>query len=242
MKAWRRVSWILWPICAVALTMVPGALAASAEPPGNKLWNGYVIRSSSTSQVAGWWQVPNLNCATGENNSNASQWIGLDGINAGLVQTGVASKCVVGVQVNAAFFQVLPRMSAAQYPNPPTHVVWAGDRVEAEIRNVGGNRYSISLRDNGFSWDFSTIEAYDGAPKTAEWIVEAGPRSGNQENLSDFGTVHFEAAFFNDNVVTSQDAIKFVAENGSGNAKTEVSDISQFGGQGPNFDIKWTRP
>jgi Peptidase A4 family len=198
-----------------------------------------VTKSGDVSHVAGSWQVPNLKCALGED-SGASQWIGLDGLNAGLVQTGVVSRCARGVQLNLAFYQVLPKNAKAQYLSPHTNVVLNGDFIDAEIRHAKGKQYSISLQDGW--WNFSKTVTYDGAPKTAEWIVESGENFGSVDKLSNFGTVHFEAALFNERLVTNQDTNKFMAAGKDGSPKTKIADIEQRGGHGPNFDVKWLRP
>ena len=218
------------------IALVPSS--ASAATVNNPLWSGHVTTTGDVSHVAGSWQVPRLSCAVGEN-SGASQWIGLDGVNAGLVQVGVATKCAAGLQVNLAFYQVLPQNSTAQYLSPTTNVVWNGDIVDAEIRRVADGQYSISLSDGW--WKFSQTVTYNGSPKTAEWIVESGDQNGGVNALSNFGTVHFESALFNDKLVTNQDTNKFVATGSGDSPKTEIADIGQYGGHGPNFDVKWLR-
>jgi hypothetical protein len=214
--------------------------AAQASPVNNPLWSGHVTKASATSQVSGSWLVPRLSCATLENDSNASQWIGIGGVNAPLLQVGVVSKCIQGVQVNVGFYEkvVDPTNSAAQYIEPLTHLVGAGDSIDAEIASEGAGAYQVSLNENGAWWQFSTIQMLDSTPQTAEWIVEGGPLNNAAQKLSNFGTVHFEGAFANGQPVTEEGTYTFVATAGS-NTRATVSPITQFGGRGPNFDIFW---
>jgi peptidase A4-like protein len=132
--------------CIVNLTFTAAVLLAAplvaspvaAAPVTNPLWSGHVTKPGKALQVAGSWQVPKLSCDRLEN-SGAAQWIGLDGVNAGLVQTGVVSRCAAGVQINVAFYQVIPKDSAAQYLSPTSEPVFTGAIVDAEIRHDSGD-------------------------------------------------------------------------------------------------------
>ena len=224
-------------VVALAAPVLAPAVA-NADTVTSPLWSGHVTKPGSVSQAAGSWQVPRLNCDPRER-SGASQWIGLNGVNTGLVQTGIVSRCATGVQINVAFYQVIPKNSTAQYLSPTTYPVFTGTIVDAEIRHDSGNQYSISL--SGGAWNFSKNVSYDTTPKTAEWIVESGDRGGTADDLSNFGTIHFEAARFNDKLVTNDDTVKFIATGSDGRPKTKITDIDQYGGHGPNFDVKWVR-
>jgi hypothetical protein len=59
--------------------------------------------------------------------------------------------------------------------------------------------------------------------------------------LSNFGTIHFEGAFFNEELVAAGDTNKFIATGEDGRPKTGIGDIGQLGGRGPNFDVAWLR-
>jgi hypothetical protein len=156
------------------------------------------------------------------------------------VQTGIVSRCATGVQINVAFYQVIPKNATAQYLNPTTYPAFTGTIVDAEIRHDSGNQYEISL--SGGAWNFSKTVTYDATPKTAEWIVESGDHGGSADDLSNFETVHFEAARFNDDLVSNEQTTTYVATTSNGRPKTKITSIDQYGGHGPNFDVKWLRP
>jgi hypothetical protein len=223
----------------VLLLIVLMSLPAGALPPGNEIWTGRVTKRADTTQVSAWWQVPSLSCSVGEF-SDASQWIGLGGVNEPLVQIGISSRCPLsGIPTHHAVYQIVPMHSAAQNIPLAFQPVSTGDSIEAEIKYLGGDQYSLRIRDNSWSWEFSanmTQPDLKVAPKTAEWIVEAG---GNV-SLANYGMVHFENLFFNDQPLTTEASDAYIAEDAAG-PKGEVSDISQFGGRGPNFDVKWLR-
>jgi Peptidase A4 family len=224
----------------LALALLLSAAPAHAAPTGNILWSGQVTKAGPVSQIAGSWQVPSLQCAVGED-SGASQWIGLDGINSGLVQVGVASRCAKGLQVNLAFYQIIPQNSVAQYLSPATNTVFNGDFVDAKIVKSSAGAYSVTLSDGW--WSFSQDVKYGPTPHTAEWIVESGTHDSGKtaDPLSNFKTVHFTGGMLNGNLLTDGDTVPFTAVNASGQPTTSVSNITQFGGAGPAFDVAWLR-
>jgi len=236
-KRWysnNRISYVL----ALSLVMVLGILGiaptARATPVRNKIWNGYVTKTGKRTKIIASWHVPTLKCGTAL--SNASQWIGLAGVNAPLVQIGIESICSTGIQYDYAFYQVVPKQSSGK---KIIGLVTPGDLIDASVKYLGGHKYRVHLMENAWSWDFTkkvTQPDLGTAPKTAEWIVEAG--SGTP--LSKFGRVHFENAFFNNRSLTNRNARIFIADTGSG-SKTRVTKISQYGGHGPNFSVKWLR-
>jgi hypothetical protein len=216
------------------------AATATANRSGN--WSGHVTNTGSASQVLGWWTVPSLKCSALEN-SNASQWIGLGGGpgETPLVQIGTISSCNAGVPMSHGFTQVVPRQATSQ---PFVMGFNAGDSIEAEVKYLGGNQYSLRLTNNA-CWCGSytatvTQPNLSKAPKTAEWIVEQSAEPILGQGLTNFGKVSFESAMFNGRLVTAQDTVKYVLTDQNG-PKTTVSNISQFGGHGPNFDVTWVR-
>jgi hypothetical protein len=221
---------------ATGLGVLGAVPAASATPVGNKIWNGYVTKSGKLTKVSGTWQVPTLKCGTGS--SNASQWVGLAGVNAPLVQIGIVSVCSLGVQQNHAFYQVVPKNARDQVI---VGLVTPGDLIDASITFLGGHRYRVHITENAWSWQFTkpvTQPDMKTTPKTAEWIVEAG--SG--VDLSSFGSVHFEDAFFSKNTwLSNANGVKFIADTHSGRPKTKLTKVSPYGGHGPNFTVTWVR-
>lgn len=244
-----RIS-VLLAAAIVALTPCPvaNAAAGAAAPVRTLNWSGHVTSSGSASHVVAWWKVPSISCAPLEN-SNASQWVGLGGgeNEPPLVQVGVVSGCAAGVPLHHAFTQIVPSQAAGV---PIVMIVNTGDRVEAEVRHLGGSEYSVRFTNNAcWCGDFTaevTQPDLSVTPKTAEWIVEAGEAAMNGgafgQGQSNFGTHRFESAFFNDRLLAEGDTVKHVAVNSSGSPKVAVTDISQFGGHGPNFDVSWLGP
>jgi hypothetical protein len=227
-----RVTYIIAALTLALYAFAPAA-PAQAEPIVNELWSGHVTKRAPTTHVLGWWEVPRVECNPGES-SNAGQWVGLGGVNEPLVQAGVVSGCLAGQPVAFAFYQTPPSQSSATWLLQ--YLVASGDNMEAEISYLGGNQYQVRLADAGL-WEFNqqvTQPDLSTVPMTAEWIVEG---AGGQP-LSNFGTVHFESAFLNNRLLASGDTNVFLQDVGRG-PKVTVSDISQFGGHGPNFDVTW---
>lgn len=238
-KGWASGNWpsrLIALFLVTALGIVGIVPAADATPAGNKIWNGYVTKSGKRTKVSGTWQVPTLTCGIAA--SNASQWIGLAGVDAPLVQIGIISRCSLGLQQNHAFYQVVPKDARDQVI---VGEVTPGDLIDASVTYLGGHRYRVHITENAWSWDFTKIVRQPNmgtTPKTAEWIVEGG--SG--QALSNFGTVHFEEALFNKRTsLTNANGVKYIADTRSGKPKTKVSKVSPYGGHGPNFTVKRLR-
>lgn len=181
----------------------------------------------------------------GERLAGLGQWIGLGGLDTatitspGPVQIGTVSRCAAGVQLSFAVWEVRPGQSGTQ--TILTGPVTAGDYIDADVKYLGGNQYSISITDNSWEWTFSqtvTQPASNVAPKMADWIIEAGGPP-----LANFGTAQFTECYYNNGggLEPLVSGYTFEAGTSSGN-ETSVSPISQYGGYGPNFTITWQRP
>lgn len=238
----RRLTLIA--LSAAVIFLVSGsASSASAAPAvgvpkGNTAWNGYVAGTSATDLIAT-WTVPSLqNCGLA-GSAEAAEWIGLGGVNAPLVQIGTQQIC--GALAPTAVWEVVPEQSKPQVITCAFSCqVTPGDLIDAEVKYVGGNQYSISITDNAWSWTWSktvTQPASSAPPHTAEWIVE-GPGA-----MANFGTVEFTDCMWSSGTglqdLTS--ATVYEADAGRG-LQTSVGSIGQFGGHGPWFDVTWMRP
>lgn len=232
-------------VATAAVISSASAASAVGVPSGNTSWNGYVTHASNSTkatEVQASWQVVTLHgCGNG---TSASQWIGLGGVDTasinspGPVQIGTESYCDSGIQVNYAVWQVRPGQANVQLIS--TGPVTVGDYIDADVKYLSGERYSISITDNSWEWTFSkavTQPASNVAPKMAEWTIEAGGPP-----LADFGEAQFTDCFYNNGrgLGPLVSAAKFEVGTSSGN-KTSVSAISQYGGYGPNFTITWLR-
>ncbi|HEY4411615.1 MAG TPA: G1 family glutamic endopeptidase [Gaiellaceae bacterium] len=185
-------------------------------------WSGYVLPSSTSifTGVAGTFTVPTLDCSTTPD-AGMSLWVGIggagwpDGTNSGaLLQTGVASDCVSGGQVNSGWWEL--------YPSDPNHSydfsgfpMSAGDTITAFVFQDRSGAWWTRLDDTttslsgflkvGGNWGVGTnasgvyrtqgsgaLLSYIGG-YSAEWIVEDYTESDTQTltPLANFGTVGF---------------------------------------------------
>jgi hypothetical protein len=187
----------------------------SASPPVfDKIYSGYLTPfAAKYHHVSSTWHIPTLNCAASAPISGASQWIGLGGVTIGkqvstpLVQVGIVSGCVAGLQINVPFWQVVPGNNAqllAHLPRP-------GDEIVAEVDYLGNGKYFVGIKDSTAGWiDGGQVpfKVSGKVPTTAEWIVEPGDLVHGKKNttasLADFGSVTFAGASYSTAAATSQ--------------------------------------
>jgi hypothetical protein len=185
-------------------------------------WSGYVVPSATpVSQVSGRFTVPRLNCSHTKNGGESS-WVGIGGAKGNsedLLQTGVRSMCVGGVQtVNPGWWEEFPENAETDFA---TMSVSPGDAIQASVtqnpdstwttrvddltKGVSGvmttgsgpaSGYGTQLDSSPGVWlqkQGAAIASYAGG-STAEWIVEQfGTVSGSVVPLADFGRVGFSA-------------------------------------------------
>jgi hypothetical protein len=179
-------------------------------------WSGYVVPSSApVTSVAGQFTVPTLKCKKTPNAGEAV-WVGTGGTSAtdDLLQTGVVSDCVSGVQnVNPGWWEEYPENSAQLFKSmtisPGDHIVasvsqgvdlsWTTrlDDMTTGVSGVmhTGDRWGTVLDVDPATFvttqgDASSI-SYSGG-HSAEWIVEDYGTSANTlVPFADFGTVAF---------------------------------------------------
>ena len=184
-------------------------------------WSGYVIPSNGppVTEVSGQWIVPALNC-TATPNAGASAWVGIggsvlpSGVGSGdLLQTGVRTDCVGGMQQNVGWFEKVPsdpdvEQDFAGFP------VTAGDSIQAWAFQDASGAWETRLDDlttglsgwliTGQGWGVSpdggnnTFPVQGSAASlsysggyTAEWVVEAYTADSAVVTLADYGTVTF---------------------------------------------------
>lgn len=180
-------------------------------------WSGYVVPSTSpVTAVSGRFTVPRLDCSH-TRNAGSSSWVGIGGAggtSGDLLQTGVRSMCVGGVQHDdAGWWEEFPQYPEIDFTSLS---VSAGDSIQASVlqnldgswttrvddltRGVSGlmttgGSYGTQLDSNLGVWldqeGSSASVAYAGG-YTAEWIVEQfGTTTGFVVPLADFGKVAF---------------------------------------------------
>lgn len=196
------------------------SLAMQAPPfETSTNWSGYAIQPSvPVTAVSGQFTVPTLNC---DNTTDASEamWVGIggDGASTGdLLQTGVESTCVAGVQVeNPGWWEEFPEYYSVNF-NSMT--VLPGDQISASVYQATDGSWITKVDDltrgisgvmqTGVGWgtvldasptnwlleegDASTVSYAGGS--SAEWILEdfGQGASGSPVPFADFGTVSFE--------------------------------------------------
>jgi Peptidase A4 family len=178
-------------------------------------WSGYVVPSTTpVTSVSGDFTVPTLNCKTP--NAGEAVWVGTGGAGAAsgdLLQTGVVSDCIGGVQTeNPGWWEEYPQYPARLFTSM---TVSPGDQIEASVTQgvdlswttrlddltTGisglmhtGDHWGTVLDTDTTTWlstptDASTV-SYTGG-RSAEWIVEDYGTSGGLVPFADFGTVAF---------------------------------------------------
>jgi Peptidase A4 family len=179
-------------------------------------WSGYVVPSlTPITSVSGDFTVPTLHC-TKTRNAGETAWVGIGGAGGAsgdLLQTGVVSECIGGVQVeNPGWWEEYPERPATLFVNM---TVSPGDQIEASVSQGLDSSWTTRLDDlttgvsgvmhTGDQWgtvadsdpttwvhqegDASLI-TYAGG-RTAEWIVEDYATSAGLVPFADFGTVTF---------------------------------------------------
>jgi len=183
-------------------------------------WAGYVgTAGGPVTDAVGTFTVPTLNC-TDTPNAAESTWDGIGGFNPGeaLIQTGVQSECVNGVQTDMPWWEIvggptsLPEMDFSGLP------VQAGDIMTVDVGQdsqtgawvtciADARTGGVGLMETGLSAGiaqgtcstFSNYTAQQDASTysypggtTAEWIAEdPGDLNGNEVPFANFGTVTF---------------------------------------------------
>lgn len=155
-------------------------------------WSGYAVTNKAPyNSITGQWVVPKVNPSS--QSAYSSAWIGIDGFNNNsLIQTGTAHDYINGSAHYYAWWEILPA-AVTKIPHP----VSPGDRMHAEIRNLGNSLWSITLINNTKRWTFRIIQSYSGPQESAEWIVEAPSINGQTARLANYGKVTFDKASVN---------------------------------------------
>lgn len=186
--------------------------------PVSSNWSGYIVPSAvPVTSVSGAFTVPTLDC-TKTRDAGEAAWVGTGGAGGttgDLLQTGVVSDCVGGVQVeDPAWWEEYPEAPAdlfqtmtvspgdqivATVSQDPTDLTWTTrlDDVTTGISGVmhTGDQWGTVLDSDPTTFVHSEGDAsavtYSGG-RTAEWIVEDyGTAGGTLIPFADFGTVTF---------------------------------------------------
>ena len=195
----------------------PTALTPQFDNPSPN-WSGYVVPSSSdlVTYAEGEWTVPTMNCADTPN-GDVSSWVGIGGTSSTvLLQTGVTTNCVDGIQQTYGWWEEYPSVpnTSRAFTGFP---VAAGNEMEAIVAQDTDGSWSTTLIDlttgltgimvTGEAWGIEETGAssfttqgsttglsYSGG-YTAEWIVEdpgvINEAPGNVQPFANFGSITF---------------------------------------------------
>lgn len=203
---------------------IPEAGVKSPPPPPgpapSRNWAGYVgVAGGAVTGAVGTFNVPTLNC-TDTPNASESTWDGIGGVKPGeaLIQTGVESDCINGVQTDTPWWEIVA--GSTNLPEQPFNgfPVQAGDTVTVEVGQdsqsgawitclADARTGEVGLMATGLTagiaqGDCSTFSNYTpqqdastysySGGTTAEWIAEdPADLNGNEVPFANFGTVSF---------------------------------------------------
>lgn len=206
-------------------------------------WSGYAVETNlanpqnfAVSDVKGSWTVPSVSCTS--TNTYSSAWVGIDGDSDNTVeQTGTEHDCINGQPSYYAWFEMYPKPSFRI--NMP---IAAGNNINAEVKFVGNNRFTLILANTSTGQTFTTTQKLNANRQSAEWIIEA-PYSGGVLPLANFGTINFSNANTTLNghsgsisdSAWQNDPITMVTSGGT-TAKAAPSTLSP---DGTSFNVTW---
>jgi hypothetical protein len=174
-KRWGAVLGVV----VTALSFVAPTSARAAEPLYSVNWSGYAVAAGSgqrIDQVNGAWTVPEVkNLPPGF----SSSWIGIGGYQTqDLIQVGTESDGRLGG--NHAWYEMLPDNSipiTSGCAGDTTCKVDSGDNMAADIRNLGGDNWVITINNFAHSpspkWSWQKTFQYKSSFSSAEYIFEA---------------------------------------------------------------------
>lgn len=208
-------------------------------------WSGYAVEtslsspaSSAVSDVKGVWVVPSVSGAVTPN-AYSSFWIGIDGYSSNSVeQIGTSSDTSSGVPQYYAWYEMYPK-----YPVNLKMKITPGDKMSAEVKYLGSNKFQLTITDVTTGATYSTTQRSSSAKRSsAEWIAEAPSSMSGVLPLADFGTVQFSnsQAILNGHTGTindaawQYDAITMVTSSGTTKALT-----SALSTDGTSFSVTW---
>lgn len=202
-----------------SVSVLGGGFAGATTPN----WSGYVLPSGTQifTEASGAWTVPTLDCAVTPN-AGAATWVGIGGFgwssggsSGVLLQSGVTSSCVNGVQQDVGWWEEFPSNPnyGTQFTGFP---VSPGDSIVASVDQTSSGAWQTRVDDlstglsgwmvTGQGWGVAS-DASNGAfteqgstsgltysgGYSAEWIVEdaESAQTGTLVPFADYGSVAF---------------------------------------------------
>ena len=205
-------------------------------------WAGYGLLTGAFVGVSGEWTQPEIDCSAGHE-TNASFWVGLDGVTSHSVQqTGTSADCSAGIDAPEYFAWY------EMYPVPMRKApleVHPGDHFRAKVHGLSAERFELTLENLTTGQTFTTSAGRFGAwPTSVEWIVEPAAMCRETcvtSELSRFDDVTFSNISFEttDGWVTLSAQDKIVEFDLRTEKGGQLADVSALGDGGTSFDIKW---
>ena len=154
-------------------------------------WAGPILTGGTYDKVTTTFVVPQASCSSGQPETIASFWTGLDGFKSKTVeQAGVDIQCEFGVDSYQAWTEQYPR--AAMPVDSTDFDVSPGDEVQVAIARQGDtDHYTLLDMTTGQMYHASATIPRGAQDNSAECIAEAprGPRG--IVPLTNFGSVSF---------------------------------------------------
>ncbi len=175
-------------------------------------WSGYGESGSFTS-IGGSWTVPAVTTTAGATEFS-STWIGIDGLaDRYLIQTGTESDVIGGVAHYDVWTEVLPQAERIV----PSMVIRPGDRMTADIGQVSGRTWTITVTDTTTGASYSLTRRYKGPGTSAEWIEERPQVGRSLATLAPYGSTTFTGMTADgaNPHLAGADAISMIASPGS---------------------------
>ena len=175
----------------VFLPAHPGAVLPTRNADVTSLnWSGYASLAPAgqlITEVTQHWTVVGAKVAPP---GFSSTWAGIGGYNdTQLIQAGTESDSTGLIQ---AWWELLPDSETpitSGCVGDTTCKVVVGDKMFVDIKNVGGDNWTIFMQNTG-KWTFTINLVYHTLQNSAEWILEA-PTVGAQTTIAHVGTQKF---------------------------------------------------
>ena len=175
----------------------PAAMPEPLPPPAteNPSWSGELAWASKNGvdafdDVTGAWVQPSV--VASSSTQYADTWVGVDGYDGKLLQTGTTAWTHDGTVSYEPWFVAWTGtpsgMTVIDEPLSP------GDHMQVVIGRSSSGSWSVELDDLTAGWKWSTTLAYPADGSTAEWIEEAPgtwSTGSHYQTLADYGSATF---------------------------------------------------
>jgi hypothetical protein len=160
-------------------------------------WSGYTQSASelgrAVSSISASWQVPRAKQRVSGQAEAASDWVGISGSRASLIQAGTATTVGrAGIPGNYAWYETLP---SAEVETPLA--TRSGDRLSVEIGRVGTDRWRIRMANATTGHTWSTSVRYAASGSSADFVTERPDTSAGPSTLPNRSATSFRHATVN---------------------------------------------